>query len=64
MSELVKVMSTHGMDISPEAKRPPILLADRVAANQQRVDDATFARNALTAARDAARFGLISSGLV
>ncbi|CAN0333185.1 unnamed protein product, partial [Ectocarpus sp. 12 AP-2014] len=55
VSELVKVMGTHGMDVSPDARRPPILMADSVAANQQRVDDATYARNALTAARDAAR---------
>lgn len=63
MSELLKVMSTHGMDISPEARRPPILMADKIAANQQRVDDATYARNALTAARDAARFDLVWSHL-
>lgn len=55
VSELVKVMGTHGMDVSPDARRPPILMADSVAANNQRVDDATYARNALTAARDAAR---------
>ncbi|CAN0535919.1 unnamed protein product, partial [Scytosiphon promiscuus] len=41
--------------VSPEARRPPLLTADSVPANRQRVDDATYARNALTAARDAAR---------
>lgn len=55
MSELVKVMGIHGMEVSPDARRPPILVADGVSANRQRVDDATYARNALTAARDAAR---------
>ena len=64
VSELVKAMSAHGMDISPEARRPPILLADMIPANRQRVDDATYARNALTAARDAARCGLVMSSHV
>lgn len=50
-------MGIHGMDVSQAAKKPPILMADNVAANRNnRVDDATYARNALTAARDAARF--------
>lgn len=56
VTELVKVMGIHGMEVSPEARRPPILIADAVPANRQRIDDATYARNALTAARDAARF--------
>ncbi|CAM9114998.1 unnamed protein product, partial [Sphacelaria rigidula] len=55
VSELVKVMGIHGMEISPAARKPPLLMADAVPANRQRVDDATYARNALTAARDAAR---------
>lgn len=41
--------------VSSEARRPPILMASSVQANRGRVDDATYARNALTAARDAAR---------
>ena len=42
--------------MSPDARRPPLLIAENIPANrQQRVDDATYARNALTAARDAAR---------
>lgn len=55
VKELVNVMGVQGMNVSPEARRPPILLAEYVSSNQTRVDDATFARNALTAARDAAR---------
>ena len=45
-----------GAEVSPDARRPPLLIAENIPANrQQRVDDATYARNALTAARDAAR---------
>nr|AWH61373.1 putative argonaute [Fucus serratus] len=55
VSELVKVMGIHGMEVSPEARRPPLLNAEQAPGNRQRVDEVTFARNALMAARDAAR---------
>lgn len=41
--------------VSQQARKPPLLMADAVASGGSRVDDATYARNALVAARDAAR---------
>lgn len=41
--------------VSPDARKPPLLTAESVLANRQRVDDVTYARNAMVAARDAAK---------
>lgn len=48
------------IQVSPDARKPPLLTAgsvpaNRQQANRQRVDDVTYARNALAAAKDAAK---------
>ncbi|CAM9273566.1 unnamed protein product [Choristocarpus tenellus] len=54
LSELVKVMGIHGMAVVGAAQKPPIVIAESVPGNRQRVDDLTYARNALSAAKDQA----------
>lgn len=49
-----------GLKVSPQAMKPPLLMADAVASGGPRVDDATYARNALVAARDAARCAIFT----
>lgn len=43
------------IQVSPDARKPPLLMAGSVPANRQRVDEVTYARNAMAAARDAAK---------